>query len=140
MQSKMNQFGIKQRTVRKSKSETETIIKMAEQRGIALQTKSTRPPKFCEIEDCVLCFIQLARAAKISVTQDVIIQRALVARQELIQQAPPRVDINAVKKLTASFGRALKFTKRHCIPSPCPFRTWPATATCRTPALCFVEH
>lgn len=95
------------------KAETDTIMEMVQRQGMALHAKSSRPPKFPEVEARVLNFVHLARAAKMPVTQDVIRQRALLARDELLASNRTDIDKEEYGKFAGSVGWVQKFVQCH---------------------------
>ena len=77
---------------------------MALNQGLALHTKSSRFPKFPEVKERVLSFVRLARAAKMPVTQDLIQQRALLVRDEIIATNCTYIDKDYLRKFSSSIG------------------------------------
>lgn len=76
---------------------------MAGELVTALQAKSSRPPQFLEIEEQFLRFVLLSRAAKIPLKQDVLVQRTLLARKQLVEQYPSGVDMDTTKSFSGRF-------------------------------------
>eukprot|EP00171_Calliarthron_tuberculosum_P005173 IDg5173t1 len=114
----MNEFQISSRTVTKLRKEGPMLKEIAEKAGRNLQSKTVRDPAFPEIDDNVCQFIDMARQANVPVTKDIIREKALLFRDEMLKKADLSPPARARwESFNASSGWCSKFTKRHAIVS-----------------------
>ena len=115
----LEKFGISERTVRNIKHQGPKLAElMKEKSGIMPNSKALRPLTYPEIDENVLQFIHQARKMKMSVTLDVIIQRALLAKESILSNETDLSErIIRLEKFSASKCWVVRFTKRHSLRS-----------------------
>ncbi len=82
----MRNFGVSSRLVTKLKSENAALLQAAEKNGRSLQSNSFRGVKFPEIDEKVNQFVELAISAKNPVTKDIIKERALLVKANILRR------------------------------------------------------
>ena len=112
----MKKFKVSSRFVTKLRKEGEKIQAIIDSEGRSIRTKTIRPVMYPEIDEKVYKFCDIARSTKLPVTQDLIRERALLVRDNLLQKNDLLdSDRNRFEKFSASVGWCQKFVKRHCI-------------------------
>lgn len=100
----MQKYGVKRRTVTKLRAEKYKIMDQASNGDSSLQWKSQMAVKIPIIERKVMRFVEIARAAKAPITQDVIQQKALQVRDKFLKCDLHRSEILSWKILWLQLG------------------------------------
>lgn len=108
----MSQYSFSRRTATYIKSRSNTMPENHHNRNLCLQTKLIRPPLFPIIDQKILKFVQVARSAKMLVTQMLLQQKALMVRDAMLKNSTNQDEKRRLQHFRASKRWVCNFIKR----------------------------
>ena len=101
----MSRFNVSHRFVRRLKKEGDELLRKADSQKLSLNTKSIRQTLYPEVENKVFEFCEIARGLRLPVTQDLIRERALLVRENILKSESLSDETRTrVSKFSASVG------------------------------------
>lgn len=109
----ITKYNVGRRTLTRIKQDTESLLSKAHDNDRSLQQKTFRTVRVPPIEERLVDFVSIARQAKLPVTLNVLIAKALSLKESTLAKTVSEADRSTIRKFSASRGWAVGFVKRH---------------------------